>query len=50
MGDRFTDEDVDEMYREAPIKKGMSGYLEFTRRISVTTSELTKKRAIDKDD
>jgi len=31
MGDRFTDEDVDEMYREAPIKKGMFDYVEFTR-------------------
>ena len=31
MGDRFTDEEVDEMYREAPIKNGMFDYLEFTR-------------------
>merc|ERR1712223_94186 len=31
MGDRFTDEDVDEMYREAPIKNGMFDYVEFTR-------------------
>merc|ERR1711931_333721 len=31
MGDRFTDEDVDEMYREAPIKNGMFDYTEFTR-------------------
>ncbi|XP_050542417.1 myosin regulatory light chain sqh isoform X2 [Daktulosphaira vitifoliae] len=31
MGDRFTDEDVDEMYREAPISKGMFNYIEFTR-------------------
>jgi len=31
MGDRFTDEDVDEMYREAPIKKSMFDYVEFTR-------------------
>lgn len=42
MGDRFTDEDVDEMYREAPIKKGMFDYLEFTR--------ILKHGAIDKDD
>ena len=28
---RFTDEDVDEMYREAPIKNGMFDYTEFTR-------------------
>lgn len=31
MGDRFTDEEVDEMYREAPIKDGMFDYIEFTR-------------------
>ena len=42
MGDRFTDEDVDEMYREAPIKNGMFDYIEFTR--------ILKHGAIDKDD
>jgi len=31
MGDRFTDEDVDEMYREAPIKNNLFDYIEFTR-------------------
>merc|ERR1712121_102724 len=31
IGDRFTDDDVDEMYREAPIKNGMFDYVEFTR-------------------
>jgi len=31
MGDRFTDDEVDEMYRDAPIKKGNFDYLEFTR-------------------
>merc|ERR1712004_103258 len=31
MGDRFTDEDVDEMYREAPIKGSKFDYIEFTR-------------------
>jgi len=31
MGDRFTDDEVDEMYRDAPIKKGNFNYLEFTR-------------------
>jgi Ca2+-binding EF-hand superfamily protein len=31
MGERFTDEEVDEMYREAPIKNGMFDYNEFTR-------------------
>ena len=28
---RFTDDDVDEMFREAPIKNGMFDYVEFTR-------------------
>ena len=31
IGDRFTDEEVDEMYREAPIKSGQFDYIEFTR-------------------
>jgi len=31
MGDRFTEEEVDEMYRDAPIKKGNFDYLEFTK-------------------
>lgn len=31
MGDRFTDDEVDEMYREAPIKGGLFDYVEFTR-------------------
>uniref|UniRef100_A0A8C6UGT5 Myosin, light chain 12, genome duplicate 2 n=1 Tax=Neogobius melanostomus TaxID=47308 RepID=A0A8C6UGT5_9GOBI len=32
MGDRFTDEDVDELFREAPIdKKGNFNYVAFTR-------------------
>lgn len=31
MGDRFTEEEVDEMYREAPIKNGNFDYVEFTR-------------------
>merc|ERR1712083_855684 len=31
IGDRFTDDEVDEMYREAPIKNGMFDYQEFTR-------------------
>jgi len=31
MGDRFSDEDVDEMFREAPIKNGQFNYVEFTR-------------------
>merc|ERR1711931_533483 len=31
MGDRFTEDDVDEMYREAPIKNNKFNYIEFTR-------------------
>ena len=31
IGDRFTEEEVDEMYREAPIKNGMFDYKEFTK-------------------
>ncbi|KAL9928070.1 myosin regulatory light chain sqh-like [Glossina fuscipes fuscipes] len=31
MGDRFTDEDVDEIYREAPIKDGLLDYVEFIK-------------------
>ena len=31
MGDRFTEEQVDEMFREAPIKNNDFDYLEFTR-------------------
>lgn len=42
MGDRFTDEEVDEMYREAPIKKGNFDYIEFTR--------ILKHGKKDKDD
>merc|ERR1711990_667681 len=44
MGDRFTDEQVDEMYREAPInlKTNDFDYVEFTR--------ILKHGAKDKDD
>ncbi|MGH0181070.1 UNVERIFIED_CONTAM: hypothetical protein FKN15_005757 [Acipenser sinensis] len=43
MGDRFTDDEVDEMFREAPIdKKGNFNYAEFTR--------ILKHGAKDKDD
>jgi myosin regulatory light chain 12 len=31
MGDRFSHEEVDEMYKEAPIKNGMFDFVEFTR-------------------
>lgn len=39
---RFTDDDVDEMYREAPIKGSMFDYIEFTR--------ILKHGAKDKDE
>ncbi|KAK1879793.1 Myosin regulatory light chain 2 smooth muscle minor isoform [Dissostichus eleginoides] len=43
MGDRFTDEDVDELFREAPIdQKGNFNYVAFTR--------ILKHGAKDKDD
>lgn len=43
MGDRFTDEEVDELFREAPIdKKNNFNYVEFTR--------ILKHGAKDKDD
>lgn len=43
MGDRFTDEEVDELFREAPIdKKGNFNYVAFTR--------ILKHGAKDKDD
>ncbi|XP_008051739.1 myosin regulatory light chain 12B-like isoform X1 [Carlito syrichta] len=43
MGDRFTDEEVDELYREAPIdKSGNFNYIVFTRTL--------KHGAKDKDD
>lgn len=42
MGDRFTDDEVDEMYREAPIKSGLFDYVEFTR--------ILKHGAKDKDE
>lgn len=42
MGDRFTDDDVDEMLREAPIRDGIFDYVEFTR--------ILKHGAKDKDE
>ncbi|XP_054445341.1 myosin regulatory light polypeptide 9-like isoform X1 [Pteronotus mesoamericanus] len=43
MGGRFTDEEVDELYREAPIdKNGNFNYIEFT--------QILKHGAKDKDD
>jgi len=42
MGDRFSDEDVDEIFREAPLKNGNFDYVEFTR--------ILKHGKKDKDD
>ena len=42
MGDRFTEEEVDEMYREAPIRGGNFDYVEFIR--------ILKHGKKDKDD
>ena len=42
MGDRFNDEEVDEIFREAPIKHSNFDYVEFTR--------LLKHGKKDKDD
>ncbi|XP_002740099.1 myosin regulatory light chain 2, smooth muscle minor isoform [Saccoglossus kowalevskii] len=42
MGDRFTEDEVDEMFREAPIKNNMFNYVEFTR--------ILKHGSKDKDD
>eukprot|EP00918_Siedleckia_nematoides_P006533 GHVU01014224.1.p1 GENE.GHVU01014224.1~~GHVU01014224.1.p1 ORF type:complete len:172 (+),score=39.09 GHVU01014224.1:68-583(+) len=42
MGDRFTDDEVEEMYKEAPIRKGNFDYVEFTR--------ILKHGKKDKDD
>ena len=39
IGDRFTDDEVDEMFREAPIKNGMFDYAEFTRTLKHEAKE-----------
>ena len=41
IGDRFTDEDVEQLLREAPITDGLFDYLEFTR--------ILKHGAVDDD-
>merc|ERR1712058_132238 len=42
IGDRFTDDEVDEMYKEAPIQKGRFDYNEFTK--------ILKRGANEKDE
>ena len=39
MGDRLTDEEVDEMFREAPIKGGQFDYREFVKILKHGTQE-----------
>jgi len=39
MGDRFTEEQVDELYKDAPIKHGMFDYVEFTRMLKHGTKD-----------
>lgn len=39
MGDRYTEDQVDELFRDAPIKDGMFNYVEFTRMLKHGTKE-----------
>jgi len=39
MGERYTDEQVDELYKDAPIVKGKFNYVEFTRMVKHGTKE-----------
>jgi len=39
MGDRYTEEQVDELFRDAPIKSGRFDYVEFTRMLKHGTKE-----------
>lgn len=39
MGDRYTDEQVDELFKDAPIKDGMFNYIEFTRMLKHGTKD-----------
>ena len=45
MGDRFTDDQVDEMFRDAPIdpKTGDFNYVEFTKILKHGTNEKEDK-------
>ena len=36
---RYTDEQVDELFRDAPIKDGMFNYMEFTRMLKHGTKD-----------
>jgi len=39
MGDRYTDEQVDELFRDAPIKNGRFNYIEFARMLKHGTKD-----------
>ena len=39
MGDRYTHDQVDELFRDAPIKNGMFDYVEFTRMLKHGTKD-----------
>jgi len=39
MGDRYTDDQVDELFKDAPIKNGQFNYVEFTRMLKHGTKE-----------
>jgi len=39
MGDRFTEDQVDDLYKDAPIKGGMFNYVEFTRMLKHGTKD-----------
>ncbi|KAK6014412.1 hypothetical protein OSTOST_20205 [Ostertagia ostertagi] len=39
MGDRYTHEQVDELFRDAPIKNGYFDYVEFTRMLKHGTKD-----------
>jgi len=39
MGDRYTDDQVDELFRDAPIKNGRFDYTEFTRMLKHGTKD-----------
>jgi len=39
MGDRYTDEQVDELFKDAPIKNGQFNYIEFTRMLKHGTKD-----------
>jgi len=39
LGDRYTDDQVDELFRDAPIKNGRFDYIEFTRMLKHGTKD-----------